>query len=316
MAEPIKHDLVIVGAGPAGLTSAIYATRSLLDAVLLEQSTIGGQVQLTTDIDNYPGVPNTTGYELMAAMERQARDLGAQIDMTQITGLTHDDETGLFQIATSTQDYVAKSVIFAGGATPRHAGFDGEERFGGHGVSYCATCDGMFYRGKRVFVIGGGTSAAAEALFLTRFASQVDILVRKDHMRAQAALVEQLKANDKVTIHYNTAVQAVDGGDLLSSITLRNTETGELKTQTFDEGSFGVFVFVGYNPASQALGELVELDPSGAVITDERMATKTPGLFVAGDVRHTPLRQIITAAADGAIAASSAASYLGRPLEG
>lgn len=316
MTEARKHDLVIVGAGPAGLTAALYATRSLLDAVVLEQTTIGGQVVQTTDIDNYPGVPNTTGFELMDLMAKQARDLGAKIEVDPLLSISHDDKSGLFELSTGTGSYEARSVIYAGGATPRRAGFVGEESFAGKGVSYCATCDGMFYRGKQVFVIGGGTSAAAEALFLTRFASKVTILVRKDHMRAQAALVEELNNNEKVEIRYRTTVQAVSGGDLLQSITFRNEDTMKETTETFAEGTFGVFVFVGYNPASQVLGNLVETTPGGAIITDERMRTKTDGLFAAGDVRDTPLRQIVTAAADGALAATSAASYLGRPLEG
>lgn len=316
MEDTRKHDLVIVGAGPAGLTAAIYATRSLLDTVVLEQTTIGGQVVQTNDIDNYPGVPNTTGFELMDLMSKQAKDLGAKLEVDPLLSISHDEKSGTFALTTGSGSYEARSVIYAGGANPRRAGFVGEDQYAGKGVSYCATCDGMFYRGKQVFVIGGGTSAAAEALFLTHFASKVTILVRKDHMRAQAALVEELNNNEKVEIRYRTTVQAVSGGDLLQSITLRNEDTLKETTETFAEGTFGVFVFVGYNPASQVLGDLVERTPGGAIITDDRMRTKTDGLFVAGDVRDTPLRQIVTAAADGALAATSAASYLGRPLEG
>lgn len=309
-------DLVIVGGGPAGLTAAIYAQRSLLDALTLEQEAFGGQAILTTEIDNYPGLPHTDGYTLSEAMRSQAADLGAEVRMEQVTGIARNDESGLFTLATPEGGLVARAVILAGGATPRRAGFDGEERFASHGVSYCATCDGMFYRGKRVYVVGGGNSAAEEALFLTRFACEVVLIVRKDHLRAQAAVARKLKESEKVTIRYLTSIVSLDGGELPSSISFRNNETGEITTERYDEGSFGVFVFVGRVPSSQLVDGLAELDPAGYVVTDERMATRTPGLFAAGDVRRTPLRQIVTAAADGAVAANSAAAYLGRPVEG
>lgn len=309
-------DIVIVGGGPAGLTASIYAQRSLLDAVTLEQEAFGGQTILTSEIDNYPGLPHTDGYTLSEAMRSQATDLGAEVRMEQVTGISRDDKSGLFTLVTPDGDLVAKSVILAGGATPRHAGFQGEEKFASHGVSYCATCDGMFYRGKRVYVVGGGNSAAEEALFLTRFANEVILIVRKDHLRAQAVVARELEENKKVTVRYLTSIVSLEGGELPSTITFRNNETSETTSESYDEGSFGVFVFVGRVPASQLVEGLVELDPSGYVITDERMATKTPGLYAAGDVRKTPLRQIVTAAADGAIAVNSAAAYLGRPVEG
>ena len=309
-------DLVIVGGGPAGLSAAIYAQRALLDTVTLEQEAIGGQVILTSEVDNYPGVPHTDGFSLVDAMQRQAEDLGASIVIDNVERITRDEETGLFEVRTPVQTYTTKAVIVAGGATPRKAGFDGEERFGGRGVSYCATCDGMFYRGKEVFVIGGGNSACEEALFLTRFASHVTLVVRKDHLRAQAVVGREVEENEKVSVSYLTSVVKVDGNDALTSITLRNNETGEETTKTFDEGSFGVFVFVGRVPASELLGDLVELDANGYVITDDSMATCTPGLFAAGDVRQKPLRQIVTAAADGAIAATSVSAYLGHPVAG
>ena len=314
MSENQPKDLVIVGAGPAGLSAAIYATRANLDFVCLEQSNVGGQVIVTSDIHNYPGVPKTTGFDLIDAMQRQATDLGADIQMDDVTSVEKDQATGLFTVHGSSADYVAKTVIVASGATPRHAGFAGEEDYAGRGVSYCATCDGMFYRGKQVFVVGGGNSAGEEALFLTRFADHVTMVVRKDHLRAQAAVISELEANPKVEIRYLTSITEVGGGDLLSSITFRNNETGETTTETFDEGSFGVFVFVGHNPAISMLGDLVELGDGNAVVANEDMSTKTEGLFVAGDVRLKPLRQIVTAASDGAIAATSVSAYLGHPV--
>lgn len=316
MLDDKVFDLVIIGGGPAGLSAAIYAQRAMLDSVLLEQEAVGGQVIITSDIDNYPGVPQTDGFSLIEAMQRQAEGLGARIILSNAEKVIHDEETGLFEVRTPEGKIMTKTVIASGGATPRRAGFKGEKEFVGHGVSYCATCDGMFYRGKKVYVIGGGNSACEEALFLTRFADQVDVIVRKDHLRAQAVVGKQLEENPKVNIRYLTSVVAVDGNTMLKSVTLRNNETGETYVEEYDEGGFGVFVFVGRVPASQLLEGLVELDDAGYVIANERMATKTPGLYVAGDIRQKPLRQIVTAAADGAVAATSVSAYLGHPVEG
>lgn len=316
MSDTIKKDLVVIGAGPAGLTAAIYAQRAMLDAVTIEQESFGGQTVLTSEIDNYPGVPHTDGFTLSDTMRGQAEDLGAKFSMDIVTGLSHDPDTGLFTVNASGSTYESKTVILAGGATPRMAGFEGEQKFSGHGVSYCATCDGMFYRGKQVFVIGGGNSACEEALFLTRFASKVTLIVRKDHLRAQAVVAREIEENEKVEVRYLTSVTAVSGNALLSSITFRDNATGEEHTEVYDEGSFGVFVFVGRNPASQLAEGLAVLDSNGYVVTNDRMETSTPGLFCAGDVRAKSLRQIVTAAADGAIAATSASAYLGQPVEG
>lgn len=313
--DTTKKDLVIVGGGPAGLTAAIYAERALLDTVLLEQEAIGGQVILTSEIDNYPGLPHTDGFTLTDAMRHQAEDLGASITMSLVEKIEHT-HVGTFIVRTPEEIYEAKTVILAGGATPRHAGFGGEETFTGRGVSYCATCDGMFYRGKQVFVIGGGNSACEEALFLTRFADKVTLVVRKDHLRAQAAVGKLVEENDKIQIRFNTSVVKVEGRQLLQEISFRDTVTGAEMTEAYDEGSFGVFVFVGRVPASELVGELVDLDERGYIITNDRMETKTPGLYAAGDVRQKPLRQIITAAADGAYAVNSVSAYLGQPVEG
>ena len=315
MSESIK-DLVIVGGGPAGLSASIYAARALLDSVTLEQEAVGGQVILTSEVDNYPGIPHTDGFSLTDAMKQQAQDLGATIVMDDVKGLSRDEATGIFTVLASSATYRARTLIVAGGATPRHIGFEGESTFAGHGVSYCATCDGMFYRNKRVFVIGGGNSAAEEALFLTKFANKVTMVVRKDHLRAQAFVAKQLAENDKVDIRYLTSVVRVTGDGLLESITFHNNETGEETTETYDKGSFGVFVFAGRVPATGLLEGLAELDGHGYVVTNERMETSTPGLFAAGDVRQKSLRQIVTAVSDGAIAATSVAAYLGQPVEG
>ena len=310
------YDLVIIGGGPAGLAASIYAQRAMLDSIVLEQEAVGGQVIITSDIDNYPGVANTDGFTLINNMQNQAEGLGAKIVIVNAEKVVHDEETGLFEVRTPEGSLTTRTIIACGGATPRHAGFEGEEQFTGHGVSYCATCDGMFYRGKKVYVIGGGNSAGEEALFLTRFADSVDVVVRKDHMRAQAVVLKELEDNPKVTLRYLTSIVGVEGNTMLSKVTLRNNETGETYDESYDEGGFGVFVFVGRVPASHLLEGLVDVDEQGYVISDERMGTKTPGLFVAGDLRQKPLRQIVTAAADGAIAATSASAFLGHPVEG
>jgi len=314
MSEVFSKDLVIVGGGPAGLSAAIYAQRALLDTVLLEQEALGGQVILTSEVDNYPGVPHTDGYTLTEAMRSQAVDLGASIGLVGADSIELTDE-GRFLVRTSEADFDAKAVIVCGGATPRHAGFEGEEEYAGRGVSYCATCDGMFFRGREVFVIGGGNSAAEEALFLARFASHVTLVVRKDHLRAQAAVGREIEENPKVSIRFLTSIVRVGGETMIKEITFRNNETGEETTETFEAGA-GVFVFVGRVPATEIVADLVDRTPVGYIVTDERMATRTPGLFAAGDIRDKPLRQIVTAASDGAIAATSVSAYLGHPVEG
>ncbi len=311
----LTKDMVIVGGGPAGLTAAIYAQRAMLDTVLLEQEAVGGQVISTSEIDNYPGVPHTDGFTLTDAMQHQAEDLGAKIEMSIVEGIEHTGE-GRFLVHTPEANYDSATVIVAGGATPRHAGFEGEEKYAGRGISYCATCDGMFYRGKKVFVIGGGNSACEEALFLTRFADEVVLVVRKDHLRAQASVAKLVDENPKLTVRYLSSIVRVEGGQLLSAVTFRNNVTGEETTETYAEGSFGVFVFVGRVPATELIADMVELDSKGYVVTNDRLETKTAGLYAAGDLRQKPLRQIITAAADGAIAVNSASSYLGQPVEG
>jgi thioredoxin reductase (NADPH) len=310
------RDLVIVGGGPAGLSASLYAARALLDTVTLEQEAVGGQAILTSEIDNYPGLPHTDGFSLSDAMKGQAEEFGADIHMEDVRSIERDDTTGIFTVATSSGSYASKAVILAGGASPREAGFEGEREFRGHGVSYCATCDGMFYRGKQVFVVGGGNSACEEALFLSKFASKVTLLVRKDHLRATALVAREVSQNPKLEVRFNTSLVSVTGGTLLSGVTLRDNLSGRETTEKYDEGSFGVFVFVGRVPGSSLVEGLAELDPRGYVVTDDHMATRTPGLYAAGDVRRTPLRQVITAASDGAVAATSVATFLGQPLEG
>ena len=303
-AEQNRHSVYLSGETP------------VLDAVTLEREAIGGQMMLTSDVDNYPGVPSANAFDLVDAMRSQAEGLGARIEMAPVTSIEHDAKTSLFRVSTFSDEYLSPSVVAALGARPRLAGFLGEHEFTGRGVSYCATCDGMFYRNKHVFVIGGGNSAAEEALFLARIASRVTLVVRKDHLRAQAALVRELESNEKVEIRLLTSLVELDGDEMPQRLVFRNNATGETYEETFEPRSFGVFVLTGRVPETGLLKGLVDTDEAGYAITDERMATRTPGLFVAGDARAKPLRQIVTAASDGAVAATSAAAFLGRPIEG
>lgn len=303
------YDVAIIGAGPAGLSAAIYAARSSLNTVVLEQALPGGQITQTDVIDNYPGVAAVSGAELGMRMQEQAESFGVEIAYKGVTEI--DNHEGTFLITLDNGDTVsAKAVIYTAGATPRKAGFDGEDRFRGRGVSYCATCDGMFYRGKRVFVIGGGNAACEEALFLTNFAEHVTMVVRRDVFRAPKGVADKVLGHDTIDVRFTTKIVAVDGGDLLSTVTFEDTRTGERTTETFEEGSLGIFVFTGTDPQTELVRAMVDMGPGGGVLTDEFMATRTPGLYCAGDVREKRVRQVVTAAADGAIAAVAAYDYL------
>lgn len=310
----IKHDLIILGAGPAGLTASIYANRAAVDTLTLEQGNYGGQMNLTHELDNYPGFSAISGPDLSAKMHEHAEKLGCKFSFDIIQSIEKLKGEG-FRLKSSLQTYECRALIIATGATPRPAGFAGEETYTGHGVSYCATCDGFFFKDKLCFVLGGGNSACLEADFLTRFAKKVIMIVRKDHFRATSSHVEKVTKNPKIEILYDTSVTELTGDSTLAStITLRNNKTGETTTETYDPGSFGVFVFTGFIPNSNLVTGLVKTNDSNEIIASETMATSAPGLFAAGDVRAKPVRQIITAASDGATAATSAALYLGNLL--
>ncbi|MDY2776891.1 MAG: FAD-dependent oxidoreductase [Collinsella sp.] len=302
-------DLAIIGGGPAGYSAALYAARASLSTVVIEQGMPGGQIATSDMIDNYPGIPAISGAELGTKMQAHAEEAGARTEYLMVESLDRDEDGG-FTIAGGDTRLKARSVIVATGATPRPAGFENEDVYRGRGISYCATCDAMFYRGKRVYVIGGGNSAVEEALFLARIASEVILIVRRDRFRASRGMVARLMACDNVSVRFNTSIVSVDGGQLLSHIDFRDTQTGEVVGEDHPEGSFGIFVFAGNDPVTGLVSELVDLAPDGGVETDEHMATRTPGLFCAGDMRSKSLRQVITAAADGAIAAVSAYRHL------
>ena len=306
----MKHyDTLIVGGGPAGLTAAIYATRAGLDTALIEQGVFGGQISTTDVVDNYPGLEAITGAELGSKLHDHAQNLGTEVIYDTITALSRNDD-GTFTVTGYEGDVTASTVIYAAGAEPRTAGFGGEDTFKGRGVSYCATCDGMFYANKQVFIVGGGNSACEEALFLARFVRKVTMVVRKDHLRTVKTLQDRITSHEKIEVRYLTSIRRIAGEQFPSELTFVNNETGAEYTETHEPGSFGIFVSVGHKAQTELVKPFVELSSDGSIEADEHMATKTPGLYVAGDVRNKVLRQVITAASDGAIAATSAAAYL------
>lgn len=304
------HDLVVIGSGPAGDTAALYAQRAGIQTLVLEKAAFGGQVSLTSKIDNYPGAISIDGYSLMESMRSQAQEFGATYENCEVLEVCQSENRKLFRMTTTTEDVASRAVIACLGSKYALAGFKGEKEFTGRGVSYCATCDGMFYRNKLVFVCGGGNSAAQEALHLSHIASRVVVLVRKNQMRADRFLVRQLEQTENIEIRYSVSLVEVSGNELISSLTIRDNVKGSLTTTAFDEGSVGVFVFVGNTPQTEPLKSILDLDDSGYINTDQDMRTSVRGLFAAGDCRAKTLRQIVTATSDGAIAAHAAAQYL------
>ena len=300
------YDLIIIGGGAAGLTAAIYAGRANINTLVLEKAAPGGQATITDEVENYPGFESISGFELAQKMYSQARKFGAKFITASIRKI--DLKGKIKVIETAKGEIRSKAVIIATGAAPRMAGFTGEKTYTGKGVSYCATCDGFFFKDKDIFVIGGGNSAVQEAVFLTKFAKSVTLLVRKDYLRCSKALNEKLAVNEKIKVMFNTEILEVSGENKIQKVTVKNNISG--KTETFEtEDKFGVFVFVGYVPET-GIFEGVGKDENGNIITDENMHTNIEGVFAAGDVRKKVLRQIVTAAADGAQAAYEAEKYL------
>lgn len=304
------YDLIILGAGPAGLAAGLYGARAGLSTLILEKGADGGQAILTDRVENYPGamLEDETGYSLTERMLAQAESFGAVRKNAEIQSVQLEGDVKV--LAGSSGEYQARTVILATGASPRRLGCPGEEAFTGRGVSYCATCDGAFFRGREVFVVGGGDSAVEEALFLTRFARKVTIIHRRDQLRAVKTLQDRAFANEKIDFIWDSTIEALEGQEVLQTIRLRNKKTGEIRSITAEEGGMlGLFVFVGLTPNTQIFEGKLELE-NGYVKTGENMRTSVPGVFAAGDLRVKSLRQIITAAADGAIAAMEAQRYL------
>ena len=307
--ETQLYDAIIIGGGPAGYSAAIYASRAGLNTLVLEQGMPGGQIATSDMIDNYPAIPSCSGSELGQRMQDHATQVGAETAYGMVISIERSDQ-GVFTVQTDMNAYQSLSVIAATGATPRTAGFKGEDTYRGRGVSYCATCDAMFYRGKHVFVIGGGNSACEEAIYLSNVAESVEVILRRDQFRASRGMVNRMLSHDNITVRYQTSIVSVEGDTFINSITFKNNSTGIEYEEHFEAGSIGIFVATGHNPATDLVSSFVELAPDGSAVTDSSMATRTPGLFCAGDMRAGSLRQVITAAADGAIAGVSAYKYV------
>lgn len=298
-------DTIIIGGGPAGLSAGIYAMRSKLNTVLLERFMPGGQMVATDFVENYPGFPTGIGgTDLSMAMEKQALGLGLDIRSTEVLSVDFTGEEKI--VLTPDGEMRALTVIIAMGATPRRVGVPGEDRFAGKGVSYCATCDGAFFRDKEVAVIGGGNTAIQDAVFLAKFASKVKVIHRRNALRATKILQERAMKNEKIEFIWNSVLTKIDGKNTVEKIGLKNMVDKEQTMIPID----GVFVLIGTDPNTDILKGRIALDPSGYVLTDENMATNVSGIFAAGDCRRKGLRQMVTAAADGAIAAVAAEQYI------
>lgn len=306
-------DVIIIGAGPAGLSAAIYVERAGKHAVCLEEKMVGGQIVNTPDIANYPGIKKVSGFDFSMGLYEQAVELGAEVEYekaVRIESVPAEDGSGdgTFKVITeSGKEYEARAVIIATGAKNRHLGLDKEEAFTGKGISYCATCDGAFYKKKDVAVNGGGNTALEDALFLSNYCNKVYIIHRRDEFRGEPQNLEAVKNKENVEFVLNSTVKDLVGENALEAVVVKDKNTGEERTIPVS----GLFIAIGQEPDNQGFKDVAELDPAGYVAADESCKTKTPGVFVAGDCRTKTVRQLTTAASDGAIAALAACSYIG-----
>lgn len=299
------YDTIIIGAGPAGMTAALYAARSNLKVALLERGIPGGQMNNTADIENYPGYANISGPELAEKMFEPLENLGVE----HLFGLVEkiEDRGDFKEIITEDEHFEAKTVIIASGANHRHLGVPGEEDYNSRGVSYCAVCDGAFFRDEDLLVVGGGDSAVEEAIFLTRFAKSVTIVHRRDELRAQKVLQDRAFANEKIRFVWDSVVESIHGDERkVTGVTFKNVKTGEISQAEFG----GIFIYVGLDPVSEFAADLGIADEAGWILTDHQMKTSVAGIYAVGDVRQKDLRQITTAVGDGAIASQEAYKYL------
>lgn len=304
--EVEKVDMIIIGGGPAGLSAAQYAARANLKAYVLEEMAPGGTTLLVDDLENYPGFDEPiSGFELSDKFARQAEKFGAKIILTTVEAINHNSD-GSFTVKTSDEDYTVPVVIMSTGAKKKEIGAPGEKEYQGRGVSYCATCDGPFFRNKRILVVGGGDSAVGESLFLSKITDKVTIIHRKDRFRAQRSLASMVEHDPHIESRFMTTLNEIKGdGSKVTSVSLHDIE----KNIDYDEEFDAVFIFIGAIPKT-ALAPFVATDQDGYFITDELMRTDIPGLYAVGDVRNGPFKQIVTAASDGAIAAHAAAEYI------
>ncbi len=299
------YDTIIIGAGPAGMTAALYAARSNLKVALLERGIPGGQMNNTADIENYPGYANISGPELAEKMFEPLENLGVEHLFDLVEKI--EDRGDFKEIITEDERFEAKTVIIASGANHRHLGVPGEEDYNSRGVSYCAVCDGAFFRDEDLLVVGGGDSAVEEAIFLTRFAKSVTIVHRRDELRAQKVLQDRAFANEKIRFVWDSVVESIHGdGRKVTGVTFKNVKTGEVSQAEFG----GIFIYVGLDPVSEFAADLGITDEAGWILTDHQMKTSVAGIYAVGDVRQKDLRQITTAVGDGAIASQEAYKYL------
>jgi thioredoxin reductase (NADPH) len=299
-----EYDIVIVGAGPAGLAAGLYAGRARRRTLLIERKVTGGQIALTSDVENYPGIDRINGIELAQRMHEQASKYGLETAYSDVTAI--DQSGGIHIVRTTEGDVAARAVILAGGADYNRLGVPGEERLTGHGVSYCATCDAAFFRDRTVAVVGGGDAALDEGLFVARFAAKVHVIHRRDALRASAIMQERAFAEPKLEFTWSTVVEEILGSDEVTGVRLRNVVTGVVSTLEVA----AVFVFIGMTPNTDYLHGKLPLDGGGHVVVNEWMETPIPGLFAAGDIRANSARQLVTAAGDGVTAAIRADHYI------
>ena len=305
MINSLNYEIIIIGGGPAGLTAGLYTSRARLNSLLIEKMGVGGQIADAEQVDNYPGFPEGIGgFELGQLMHQQATKYGLKTLLAEVTGI--ELQEGQKMVKTTEGNFTAKVVVIASGSERRKLGVPGEEKFTGKGVSYCATCDAAFFKEKPVAVVGGGNVAITEALHLTKFASKVTVIHRRDQLRATRILQEKAFSESKIEFLWNTIVKEIEGGDLVQRTRLRQVKTGEEFTLDIS----GIFISVGLTPNTDYLRDILPLDATGCIITNDRMETEIPGIFVAGDIRHNSALQAITAAGDGATAAIYAEKFI------
>ncbi|MEM7333224.1 MAG: thioredoxin-disulfide reductase [Chloroflexota bacterium] len=304
-----KERVIIIGSGPAGITSALYTARAQLNPLVIAGMQLGGQISITHEVENYPGFwsaeKTPTGPDLVDVMQKQAESFGARFEFDEVTEV--DFTSGPpFTVKTHGKTYQADGVIVTAGASPKHLNVPGEEEYVGRGVSYCGTCDGFFFRGKDVVVVGGGDSAMEEGLFLTKFANKVEVVHRRDSLRAGVNLQERARANEKISFVWDTVIEEINGNGVVDHIKVKNTRTGEESVRQTD----GVFIFIGHYPNSQFLANQLAMDEQGYVITDERYRTNIPGVYAAGEIQDNHFRQIATSVGQGCGAAMELEKWL------
>lgn len=304
-----KEQVIIIGSGPAGLTAALYTARGQLNPLIIAGMQIGGQIAITHEVENYPGFWSSeqtpTGPELVEVMQKQAEHFGARFEYDEVIEVDFTKGSP-FYIKTYGKAYEAEAVIVTAGASPRHLGVPGEQAFIGRGVSYCGTCDGFFFRGKDVVVIGGGDSAMEESIFLTKFANKVEVIHRRDELRAGVSLQKRAFANEKISFVWDTVIEEIQGNGVVQGVQTKNLKTGETKKLDTD----GVFIFIGHYPNSKFLEGQLAMDEEGYVITDERYRTSVPGVYAAGEIQDAHFRQIATSVGQGAGAAMELEKWL------